>query len=397
MAAKLVKTRHPGIYKRGSRYVATYRVNGRQHRESAPTLEAARKLKATRETDSHRGEFHEQSRLAFHKYAIEWVERYQGRGRRGFRENTRAEYRRDLEHYALTFCGPRERMTDITPRRVAEFVAWCCKQPTPGGKPLSDASVRRILSPVRSCFARAVQEGVVRHNPTAGVALPARAAIVEDDDHAKALTREQLDMFIRVVDPGFRLFFLVLATTGLRWSEAVALRWRDVTLTGEAKVRVRRALVGTEYGPPKSRHGRREIPLARDVVDGLRALHGHTEWNGHDDLVFPTRTGTPLDYSNTRRRVLEPAAEEAGVSWAGFHTFRHTCASLLFEHGANAVRVQRWLGHHSPAFTLATYVHLLDGDLGMPLDLALGGNRVSTGLTDPARDELQTVPQTLAA
>jgi integrase len=33
----------------------------------------------------------------------------------------------------------------------------------------------------------------------------------------------------------------------------------------------------------------------------------------------------------------------------------------------NAVQVQRWLGHHSAAFTLATYVHLLDGDLGGPL------------------------------
>jgi integrase len=31
------------------------------------------------------------------------------------------------------------------------------------------------------------------------------------------------------------------------------------------------------------------------------------------------------------------------------------------------IRVQRWLGHHSPSFTLDTYVHLLDGDLGEPL------------------------------
>jgi integrase len=37
------------------------------------------------------------------------------------------------------------------------------------------------------------------------------------------------------------------------------------------------------------------------------------------------------------------------------HPFRHTCASLLFAQGRNAVQVQRWLGHHSRAFTLATY------------------------------------------
>src|SRR5881227_3586854 len=87
------------------------------------------------------------------------------------------------------------------------------------------------------------------------------------------------------------------------------------------------------------------------------------------DLVFTSLTGTALADGNLFRRVLRPVAEEVGAPWAGFHTFRHTCASMLFRRGANAVQVQRWLGHHSPAFTLATYVHLLEDDLGSPLDL----------------------------
>ena len=57
------------------------------------------------------------------------------------------------------------------------------------------------------------------------------------------------------------------------------------------------------------------------------------------------------------------------MPWAGFHTFRQTCASIVFQRGANAVQVQRGLGHHSAAFTLATYVHLLDDHVGDPLDL----------------------------
>jgi integrase len=53
------------------------------------------------------------------------------------------------------------------------------------------------------------------------------------------------------------------------------------------------------------------------------------------------------------------------------HTFRHTCASLLFapvEHGGggkNAKQVQEWLGHHSPAYTLKEYVHLIDAGVGV--------------------------------
>jgi len=61
--------------------------------------------------------------------------------------------------------------------------------------------------------------------------------------------------------------------------------------------------------------------------------------------------------------VIKPAAAAAGVPWAGFHTLRHTCATRLFRAGVNAKQVQHWLGHHSPAFTLDVYVHLLDDDM----------------------------------
>jgi integrase len=74
-----------------------------------------------------------------------------------------------------------------------------------------------------------------------------------------------------------------------------------------------------------------------------------------------------LDPDNLFTRVLLPACKDAGVPWAGFHTFRHTVASRLFAEGRNVVQVQRWLGHHSASFTLDTYVHLLDNDLGEPL------------------------------
>ena len=47
-------------------------------------------------------------------------------------------------------------------------------------------------------------------------------------------------------------------------------------------------------------------------------------------------------------------------------TLRHTCASILFRRGYNAKQVQVWLGHHSAAFTLGTYVHLLPDDLPEP-------------------------------
>jgi integrase len=67
--------------------------------------------------------------------------------------------------------------------------------------------------------------------------------------------------------------------------------------------------------------------------------------------------------------VLVPAARRTGPSGVGFHTLRHACASLLIESGLNVLRLQPWMGHHSPEFTLEVYGHLLDGgDLGPPVD-----------------------------
>ncbi len=87
---------------------------------------------------------------------------------------------------------------------------------------------------------------------------------------------------------------------------------------------------------------------------------------------------TSLRSCHLHNRVLAPARTEAGVEWAGFHRFRHTVASRMFAAGRNAKQVQHWLGHRSAAFTLATYVHLLDAEaLGGPLEPV----RVNTGST----------------
>ena len=83
-------------------------------------------------------------------------------------------------------------------------------------------------------------------------------------------------------------------------------------------------------------------------------------------------------------------------TWVGFHAFRHTCATSLFSAGLNARQVQAWLAHHSPAFTLGTYVHLLSDDLPDPdfLDTLTTRKEATPVATSPAetsRDEQPTL------
>jgi len=405
MAYTLEKTTTPGIFKRGSRYVFVYRVNGKQRWESARTLEDARRAKATRVADIGRGEFEERSRVSLREYAEPWIERYLGRGRGGFREGTRDEYRRQLEQYVYPYFNG-AKLTEVTPSRVAEFVAWLCDEKAQGrrvdearrkaeaaklGVPLSsvdkdkeaklalsDATIRNVLAPLRACLASAVREGLIRSNPARDVDLPHRPTAEEsEEEQVRSMTRSELDTLLALIPDRHRLMFRLLAATGLRISEAIALKWRHLELEGSSPhVKVRRALVKGRMGPPKSRHGRRRVPLDHELVVVLRRHRKDTDWPGAEDLVFPAGNGKPLSQPNLYRAALKSPREEANLAWVGFDTFRHTCASMLFAEGRNAVQVQRWLGHHSPAFTLATYVHLLDGDLGEPLIVPEGVGEV---------------------
>lgn len=148
-------------------------------------MDEARRAKAARTTDVGRGEFEERSRITLHEYAREWIERYQGTGRRGFRQETRSEYRALLDKYALNHFSARTRLTDITPGHIASFIGWLCEQTKPAPTreepdrrvPLSDKTVRDVVGPLKACLATARREGLIRHNPATDVALPHRSRV----------------------------------------------------------------------------------------------------------------------------------------------------------------------------------------------------------------------------
>jgi integrase len=150
----------------------------------------------------------------------------------------------------------------------------------------------------------------------------------------------------------------LLAATGLRLGEALALQWQHIDF-GRRRVLVRRRIYRGQFAPPKSKYGRRDVPLSPGLARELWKARGT---RGPDELVFARKDGQPLDPTTTFR-IVKAAATKAGAPWAGPHALRHTCATLLFRNGLNAKQAQLWLGHHSPAFTLATYIHLLPDDI----------------------------------
>ncbi|MCW2962676.1 MAG: tyrosine-type recombinase/integrase, partial [Thermoleophilia bacterium] len=129
-------------------------------------------------------------------------------------------------------------------------------------------------------------------------------------------------------------------------------------------LRVKRGYYKGELSTPKSRYGVRSIPIAEALVRELQRHHEASRTQGGPwQYVFATQVGTIPLPANLSVRVMKPAARAIGAPWASFHTLRHTFASSLFRRGCNLKQVQTVLGHHSPAFTLDRYVHLIPEDL----------------------------------
>ncbi|MEA2469983.1 MAG: integrase [Thermoleophilaceae bacterium] len=273
--AKLEKTRWPGIYRRGSRWVYDWTdASGKRRRGTAESRERASKLKADEERRATEGApaSSDIASLTLATYALDLfgadldrgaheaavTGRYQGR-RGAVREATTSSYRRHLEMYWLPPLGRRPIAKLVAPDLGGVIAQLAARD---GDEYLTDGSLRRIFAPVAALLATAAEEGLIPHNPARDARLPsgrdelrrfdADAPDDEDDPapgHARALTREQLETLLKLVDPRWRTLLELLASTGLRISEALALRWRDLRLSGDAVVVVRRAYVeGTFSG-----------------------------------------------------------------------------------------------------------------------------------------------------
>lgn len=366
MPARLVKTKTPGIYKRGERYVVVWRHRGKQHKSFHRTMAEAREAKGQRQSGNRRPS----TKQPFAEYAAAWLDGYQGRTARGFSEQTRSDYRRSIEQYAVPFFDG-SRLCDIEQPDVRRLVSSL------QARGLAASSVRKNMAAVKALFATACEDGDLPINPTLGIRVNGRQAREDDTEtQAKAMTRAELAAVLEALPDRWRLLFELLAHSGLRISELLGLDWADLEFGDRPRLKVRRQYYrGALKNHLKTEQGRREIPLSPGMARKLWAARpAHAS-----GPMFATRTGTRLQDRNLRR-VLDTAADQAGVPWVAFHAFRHTCASMLLESGKNIRQVAAWLGHTDPSFTLRVYTHLMDDGLGDAafLDGAVKGNSRAT-------------------
>jgi len=151
--------------------------------------------------------------------------------------------------------------------------------------------------------------------------------------------------------------------TGLRRSEILGLRWRDVNLLMAtlSVVQVLHRLPGgkTVFLEPKTAKGRRSVSLSPNAVlslkahreqqEMLRAMRGSAL--SEDDMVFSQPDGSPLK-PDTVSHAFIAIARKAGLGAVRLHDLRHTHATLMLQQGVHPKIVQERLGHANIAITL---------------------------------------------
>jgi integrase len=363
MMARLAKTSAPGIFRRhvngcegdgrcDCSYVLVWRHRGRQHKETFRTFAEAREGKANRDAGDRRPA----PRIRVGDYFSEWIESYAGRTARGFSETSRDEYRRVIDGEPMKRWGT-WKLSDVEPSDIRALLGTLRK------RDVSTSEIRKTRSALSAMFGTAVDDGMLRSNPAQGARIPAARNDEGATPDSKAMTREELTLLLAALPEDWRLFFGLLTHTGLRISEAVGLTWASAELGERPRLKVREQVYRGKRRRLKSGSGRRDLPLSPDMTAGLLG-HRRDTYMGEEAPIFCSATGGPLSPPNLGREVLHPAREAAGLIWVTFHTFRHTCASLLFEEGRNVKQVAEWLGHADPSFTLRTYVHLMDAGIG---------------------------------
>jgi integrase len=164
--------------------------------------------------------------------------------------------------------------------------------------------------------------------------------------------------------------------TGARQGELLALRWRDLRLSGaEPHVWFRRTVTRTvegwfDIGEPKTRSGRRRVTLNAEAVQLMIELSLRRAHDALDtDYVFASPRH-PADSNNVQGRPysashvyhqFQRCLARAGLDQMRFHDLRHVAASLMLASGFEIPVVSRILGHSTPAITAIIYAHAVPG------------------------------------
>jgi len=227
----------------------------------------------------------------------------------------------------------------------------------------SHAQSKKIMVSLRSILLEAVEREWIAQNVAIDVKVRRKTRSMGDERIIP--TKGEIRIIIDTAPEAHRALFVTAIFTGMRISELRGLTWDNVDFDRNLIRILQRADEFQQIGPPKSKAGVRDIPMAPIVRQTLKAWL-HQVPRSDLNLVFPNSVGKVQSYSNLYNRVFKPMLVRNGIVDAkgearfGIHSLRHAAASLFIEQGWNPKKIQTLLGHASITMTMDVYGHLFE-------------------------------------
>ncbi|CAN5777961.1 tyrosine-type recombinase/integrase [soil metagenome] len=296
----------------------------------------------------------------FHEFASEWLT---ARKLEGLAENTIADLRWSLELHLLPHFASLS-LSEITPQEVDRYKVSKARERQEiddarargervRERGLSNSSINHTLSDLAQVLETAVEYGHIAQNPANG----RRRRLKQTPPTHSWVEPQQLPALLDAAPAGVgRALLGILAGSGLRIGEALALRWRHVDLMGAGTL----SIVGS-----KTNAGVRTVDLTAALREELREWWRESSHDRPDDYVLPSSTGNRSNPSNLRRDVLRPTIDAANlelekdgitpIAPVTFHSLRRTYASLRCACRDDVAYTSAQIGHTDPRFTLRVY------------------------------------------
>jgi integrase len=298
----------------------------------------------------HDGTYRKPSRRTLESFLSEWL----GGVRHTIRENTWESYALIIRRYINPNIGQLF-LQDITPTGITRFYANLSLSGARSGRGLSPKSVRNIHVVLR----RALEDAPLLINPAAKAKPPKSRR-----NQINPWTAGELRRFLEAArDDRYYVAYWLGATTGMRRSEILGLRWADVDVERKS-LAVQQVLTAysttstLKLTPPKTPSSRRRIDLDIGTVEALR-LHRSNQ-HPVSELVFTQPNGEPVS-PWTVSASFKRTALSLGLPPLTFHGLRHTWATLALSAGVQPKIVQERLGHSSIQVTSDIYQHAIPG------------------------------------
>ena len=327
--------------------------------------------------DKDMGTLLEPSRESLNDYLDRWLEAAAKPRLGAF---SYSDYERLLKYYIRPELGatPLQKLTALNIQAVYAGMS---------ARNLSPRTVQYTHRILRNALEQAIKWRLLTYNPAQHVELPKQERremhFITDEESRRFLTAAR-------TSPHYAFFTLMLST-GLRPSEALALRWQDIDLQRHA-VRITRTVKRHGgvwlFDEPKTKKSRRVVdyPISLNEVL-LEHRAKQAELVGESELVFSSLEGTPLHEKNMLTRYYRPLLKAAGLpEEMRLYDLRHTHASLLLLGGVHPEVVSERLGHSSVVITLDTYSHIvpsLQREGAEKLDAVLFGTADDAPVTRP--------------